>query len=117
MPTDLLSALTVIALFAPPDCRLEDAERFPEPAVCEAMECFYRQRLDWLKRSPPLESWHWQEWNDQIAEARWRFDCWDWAGAARQCEGRGPDYWLYSLRRLRQLIGEEAYQSARMPYP
>ena len=115
MPTDLLSALTVLCLFAPPPCSLEDADKFPPPAVCDAMEGFYRMRLCWLDSHRPLETWHADEWAAERLAAQWHYDVWDWCGAARGCEGRDETYWLYSLRRLRLLIGDEAYFAGVMP--
>lgn len=115
MPAQALTIIMLWLPWCPPDCRLEDRDRFPPAAVCYSAECFWRARLCWLEHNRPLESWHQNEWREQIRQARWIYDVYDWCGAAQGNEGRDRDYWLYSLRRLRLLIWDEAYFAGVMP--
>ena len=116
-PTNAFSCLLFVAALTPPDCRLEDRERFPSRAEAYAGLQLAREHRRWHEQQFPLATWRLCEWRECGRDARWCFDCWDWLHAAQQGEGRGPDYWLYSLRRLRTLIGEEAYQAGRLPPP
>lgn len=117
MPHDILSTIVLIALYSPPDCQLEDRHRFPPLDPALAAKQFARAHLCHLEHNQPLETWKWESWCEAKRDARWCYDCWDWLQAAQGGEGRGKDYWLYSLRRLRQLIGDEAYFAGRMPPP
>ena len=112
-----LTALLLWLPWCPPPCRLDDRDRFPPAAACQAAEDFWRARVDYLQCNRPLESWHQEEWREQLRQARWIFSCWDWCGAAQGNEGRDAEYWFYSLERLRWLIGDEAYFTGRMPFP
>ena len=110
--------LTVLMLWlpcCPADCRLEDRDRFPPGNVCQAAEDFWKARLDYLQSTRPLESWHQDEWREQVRYAKWQFDCFDWLGAAQGNEGRDEKYWRYSLRRFRELVGDEAYFGGTVP--
>ena len=112
-----LTALLLWLPWCPPPCRLDDRDRFPPLAVSLQAKHFWRARMCYLEHDQPLEMWKWERWNEQKREARWYYDCYDWLQAAQGGEGRGPDYWLYSLRRVRQLIGEKAYGAGVMPEP
>lgn len=116
MPTDVLSAVLFTALALPP-CDLADRYRFPPQEAAAANLRVARARLAWIDSHTPL--WrHQYEWHFLARRhAKWRYDCWDWLNAAQGGEGRGPDYWRYSLGRLRELIGEEAYRRGTMPPP
>jgi hypothetical protein len=117
MPTDLLSCLVVIAAYTPPDCRLDDRLRFPPQTVAVTNLRLARAHRCWLESSVPLSSHRYESWREACRDAKWCYDCWDWLNAAQGGEGRGPDYWRFSLRRLRELIGEQAYAEGRMPPP
>jgi len=107
MPTNLLSLLLFLASYTPPDVSLDDRFRFPSQPVAVANLQLARAHRAWLEANPPLSCYRYESWRDAGRDAKWCYDCWDWLNAAQGGEGRGPDYWRYSLRRLRELLGED----------
>lgn len=117
MPTNLLSCLITIASLTPPDCQLSDRYRFPnkEAAAAGLRLCReYRRQLD---EAIPLDLFRREAWQEACRDAKRRYEAWDWLHDAQGGIGNGPTYWLHSLRKLREIIGEEAYQAGIMPFP
>lgn len=99
------------------DPPLSDRERFPPRAVaCQAME-FNRAYRRHVEGRQLLELHHWWYWQEVLRETDYLFHCWDWLHAAQGGEGRDEEYWRRSLRRLRELVGDEAYFQGAMPPP
>lgn len=73
-----------------------------------AYRCYAEQRwaYDFHRR---------EEWMEATQETDYLYCCWDWLHAAQRGEGRDAWYWMKSFRRVRQLIGEDAYQRGVMP--
>jgi hypothetical protein len=99
------------------DPPLSDCERFPPRQVAaEALRVnrAYRRHV---------EVWRWtylhqrDYWETVLHETDSLFQCWDWLHAAQGGEGRDETYWRHSLRRLRDLLGPQAYQAGQMPPP
>lgn len=101
--TDLLSA--------PP---LSDGLRFPDRTTVNeflAMNRAYRQHVDVRQ---PVELAHWWDLRAALQETDQLYQIWDMVRDAR-CEYYYVTVRRQSLKRLRELIGEEAYYSAKMP--
>ena len=110
----LLCAL-VAPLPPPEDPPLADRERFPPRAVAaQAMACNRAYRR-FVQARQALELHRWFYWQEVLAETDYLFNCWDWLHAAQGGEGRDEAYWRHSLKRLRELLGEDAYYAGRMP--
>lgn len=106
--------LVSLPLCDPP---LADRNRFPpQPVAAGAMQLnrAYRKQV---------ERWRWSQlhqqeyWDQVLQETDYLYHCWDWLHAAQGGEGRDDAYWRYSLHRLRDLVGEPAYQAGAMPPP
>lgn len=93
-----------------PDCRPSDLERFPSKDAVLVATSVYDARLKYLQEEQawnPRSPWAWQDRIDALE--RWR-NCWRRLGDAIDEECK-----LLNLRRLRELIGEDAYAAGQMP--
>jgi hypothetical protein len=96
---------------APP---LLDGQRFPDRAVISDLLAFnraYRQQID---NRQAVELAHWWELREAVQEADRLYHIWDTLRDAR-CEYYYVTVRRQALKRLRDLIGEEAYYSGRLP--
>lgn len=107
----------ILALMLCQDPPLYDRERFPPAQVAADALRFNRA----YRRHVEVRRWtflHQREyWDTVLAEIDYLYHCWDWLHAAQRGEGRDEIYWRYSLKRLRGLIGEDAYNEGSMPPP
>ena len=96
---------------APP---LNDAMRFPDPEVIAsnlALNRAHRQHLEARKSIEFVYGW---ELHEAVEETEWLHAVWVLIGDARN-----PSYYTssrrLSLQRVREMVGEEAYHSGRLP--
>jgi hypothetical protein len=96
---------------APPVC---DAERFPERATINEYLAFnraYRQQID---VGLPAESSRWWELRSALQETDHLYYVWDTVRDAR-CEYYYVTVRRQALKRLREMLGDEAYCASRLP--
>jgi hypothetical protein len=96
---------------APPLC---DCQRFPDRATINDLLAFnraYRQRVD---SRQAMELVHWWELREAVQEADRLYQVWDTLRDAR-CDYYYITVRRQALKRLRELIGEEAYYSGNLP--
>lgn len=102
-------------LLTPPEPGLYDRQRFPpREAAFQAIQFNRAYRLH-LQNRQMMELHNWWHWQEALNETDYLFHCWDWLHAAQGGEGREETYWRSSLQRLRELIGEDAYNAGTMP--
>lgn len=111
----LWQGLVLLALLTPPDVKLSDRERFPPRECAHASLTFNREYHAHIAARRSLDLRNEEYWSETLEETAALYEAWDWLHAAQEGEGKGEEYWLHSLRRLRELIGEEAYQQGTMP--
>lgn len=107
--------LLVALLGLPTDPPLYDRGRFPPREVAyEAMVLnrAYRRHVETRRWTSLHER---DYWATVLQETDYLFHCWDWLHAAQGGEGRDQQYWQYALKRLRDLLGEDAYHAGQMP--
>lgn len=124
----LIQACVTVAMLAPPPCTLMDAERFPPPQylwICARQNREYQlwceAQILWAS-SGGRERYDLQE---ALTEARALYSIIDAAGGSVGYDGPSMEsdpegataYRLRWLGTLRELIGEEAYQSGQLPPP
>jgi hypothetical protein len=91
-----------------------DSRRFPERALVNDLLAFnraYRQHIDIRQ---PLELIHWWELRTALQETDHLYQVWDSVRDAR-CDYYYVTVRRQALKRLRDLIGEEAYYSSTLP--
>jgi hypothetical protein len=91
-----------------------DCLRFPERATVNDLLAFnraYRQHLDVRQ---PLELVHWWEVHAALQETDQLFHIWNQVRDAR-CEYYYVNVRRQALKRLRELVGKEAYYSGNLP--
>jgi hypothetical protein len=96
---------------APPVC---DSDRFPERATINDYLAFnraYRQQID---VGLPAESSRWWELRSALQETDHLYYVWDTVRDAR-CEYYYVTVRRQALKRLREMLGEEAYYSNKLP--
>lgn len=96
---------------APPAC---DSERFPERATVNEFLAFnraYRQHID---AGSPIESTRGWELRTALQETDHLYYIWDTVRDAR-CEYYYVTVRRQALKRLRDLLGEEAYHTNKLP--
>jgi len=96
---------------APP---LHDAQRFPERALVNDLLAFnraYRQNVDALR---PLDVGHAEELEAVLAEIDHLYQVWDLVRDAR-CEYYYVTVRRQALKKLRDLLGDEAYSAGALP--
>jgi hypothetical protein len=96
---------------APP---LEDCARLPQPSVIDELIGFNRTYRAHLERSGAADPGHSGEWAAAIEETDCLYRVWDTIRCARS------DYYYVkdrreALRRLREVLGPEAYYSGYLP--
>lgn len=97
-------------------CRLADLERFPSRLHVIDLRQFSIAHVEWLEQWQFLDLRHAELCGDALREARKRFRAWDVLDDAQRCNF-DSDYRLGKLRRLREIIGEDAYGRGKMPFP
>jgi hypothetical protein len=93
---------------------LSDGLRFPDRAVVSELLAFnraYRQRVD---NCQAVEMVHWWELRETVQETDRLYQVWDTIRDAR-CEYYYVTVRRQALKRLRELIGEEAYYAGNLP--
>lgn len=100
-----LACLDPIDIYPP----IQDVHRFPPLAVCQEAKAFNHRFREYLRGRMTWDLARAEMLRDVQAEAEACFQAWDWAAAAAGGEGRDTRYHRYSLWRLRDLIGWEAY--------
>jgi len=96
---------------APPVC---DSERFPERATVNEFLAFnraYRQHID---TGVPVESTRGWEMRSALQETDHLYHIWDTVRDAR-CEYYYVTVRRQALKRLREMVGEEAYYTNKLP--
>ena len=91
-----------------------DSHRFPERAIVNDLLAFnraYRQHIDYRQ---PLELIHWWELRTALQETDQLYQVWDAVRDAR-CDYYYVTVRRQALKRLRELIGGEAYYSSNLP--
>ena len=94
---------------------LPDRDRFPPREMAkQAMEFnrAYRLHVQDRQMMELHNFWYWQE---VLEETDYLYHCHDWLHAAQNGEGRDETYWIISLQRLKELIGNDAYNAGVMP--
>ena len=93
---------------------LSDGSRFPERAVISDLLTFnraYRQHID---SRQAVEVVHWWELREAVQEADRLYHIWDTVRDAR-CEYYYVTVRRQALKRLKEMIGEEAYHAGQLP--
>lgn len=96
------------------DPPLDDRHRFPPKAVAWEARFFNLAFRENLNKHRPLSIHREALWEQAVCEAHHLFLCWDCLDDI-QCEGLNEEHRRKLLRKLRVLIGPEAYYSGRMP--
>ena len=109
----MFATVALLVLTTPP--ALADRDRFPPREVARQAMQFNRAYRSHLLHQQAMQLHRWEEWQEAITETDYLFHCWDWLHAVQGGEGRDEAYWLRSLERLKELIGEEAYAAGQMP--
>lgn len=101
------------------DCQPSDLHRFPSKDAVLVAASVYDARMKYLQEEQswdPRNHWVWQDRIDALE--RWR-NAWRRLGDAIDERGRGGvwtnECLIINLRRLRELIGEDAYAAGQMP--
>lgn len=109
---DIILASYLLVCPEPP---LTDRDRFPPREIARSALQFNRAYRLHVQGRQMFEQHNWWYWQEVITETDYLFHCWDWLHAAQGGEGRDENYWRASLRRLRELIGDENYSAGVMP--
>lgn len=86
----------------------------PREAAFEAIKFNRAYRLH-LQGRQAMELHNFWEIQEALTETDYLFHCWDWLHAAQRGEGREEPYWRESFKRLKELIGDEAFNAGQMP--
>ena len=112
----LLCLLMVDQAVADFDQFQTDRMRFPPRVMARASMDFnaeYRVNADAIAR---VKSWEADWWCDCCIEAQHLWHAWDWLEAAQGGQNYNTvQQQMTAFRRLRDIIGEDAYQAGRMP--
>jgi len=96
---------------APP---LNDGLRFPDRAVISDLLAFNRSYRQHIDNRQALESTHWWELNETLQETDRLYQIWDTLRDAR-CDYYYVTVRRQALKRLRDMLGEQAYYSGCLP--
>lgn len=112
----MTSALVALAWYAvlPP---AGDAHRLPPLPVLSSGRVFNQRYQSQLQKRVGWESHRDGAVCRALAEARWLYEVWDCAEGAHPDWSCTPDAKKRYLRRLRLLLGREAYLRAELPPP
>lgn len=95
------------------DCPpLSDAQRFPSREIATPLVEFSYRHICHLESVEHVYLHRADEVRVALGEARWCGDVW---GAVRDAQGDGVLSRRFALRRLRDLLGEEAYHAGQLP--
>jgi hypothetical protein len=116
-PEDFLSDLTLVRrryhdLHNAP--AVEDSQRFPDRALVNDLLAFNRAYRQYIDICQPVELVHWWELRVTLQETERLYMIWD------QVREANCDYYYVGVRRgalkkLRELVGDEAYYSGNLP--
>jgi hypothetical protein len=98
---------------APPLC---DNTRFPEPAAIDELILFNRAYRQYLEQRCAIDTPHQEEWRAAAEETDHLYGMWDLIRDARSSSWPVPQR-RAALKRLRELLGAEAYDSGCLPPP
>ncbi len=104
-----------VLLILSPDPSLSDCERFPARACIAPAVEFNRAYRSHLECRQGVEMHRWWYWEEVLTETDYLYHCWTALSAARGDEGQDEESRREGLRRLRVLVGEEAYFQGAMP--
>lgn len=93
---------------------LADAFRFPDRAVVNELLVFNRAYRNYVEQRQPLETAHWGDLRTAQREVDHLYQVWDTVRDAR-CEYYYVTVRRQALKRLRDMIGEEAYAKGELP--
>ncbi len=96
---------------APP---LNDCQRFPERAIINDLLAFNRSYRQHIDTRQAMELAHWWELREAVQETDRLYQVWDTIRDAR-CDYYYVTVRRQALKRLRELVGEEAYYSGSLP--
>jgi hypothetical protein len=109
-------ALLSIAFASPQEQPIEVLQyRFPPKEIASEAMKFNRAYRVHLTARQVYELHNYWEIQEAITETDYLFHCWDWLAAGQGGEGRDESYWRTSFERLKELIGDEAFNAGRMP--
>lgn len=94
--------------------RLDDSLRFPDRAVVTDLLAFNRSYRQHLDTCLSVELVHWWELREALQEADRLYQVWDAVRDSR-CDYYYVTVRRQALKRLREMIGEEAYYSGSLP--
>ena len=107
----LLSALWAVGTDDRPG--YHEGWRFPEREHAWAMVRFADAHLTWLEHQMLLYPWR-HDLESQWADTRWRRDVWWWV---TDCHAADVGQRRNGLKKLREMIGHEAFGRGRLPEP
>jgi hypothetical protein len=96
---------------APPLC---DSNRFPEPEAIDELILFNRAYRQYLEQRRTIDTLHQEEWRAAAEETDHFYGMWDLIRDARSSSWPVPQR-RAALKRLRELLGAEAYDSGYLP--
>ena len=93
---------------------VEDSQRFPDRALVNDLLAFNRAYRQYIDVRQPVELVHWWELRVTLQETERLYQIWD------QVREANCDYYYVGVRRtalkkLRELVGDEAYYSGNLP--
>jgi hypothetical protein len=91
-----------------------DSQRFPDRAAVGELLTFNRSYRQHLDNCQAVEMVHWWELREALQETDRLYHVWDTVRDAR-CEYYYVTVRRQALKRLRDLVGEEAYYSGQLP--
>lgn len=103
-----------------PPVYLSDLDRFPPAALTEAYSHFAWEHMDWLRERKKfwLTTEERDYWQARFDDQHWRWDVWSDLRDAQEYAAQGArEDALRKLRRIRCLIGDEAYYLGNLPPP
>jgi hypothetical protein len=93
---------------------VEDCQRFPERGIVNELLAFNRAYRRHIDVRQPVELVHWWELRIALQETNRLYQIWDTVRDAR-CDYYYVTVRRQALKRLRELVGEEAYYSGNLP--
>jgi hypothetical protein len=91
-----------------------DCQRFPERSTVNELLAFNRSYRQYIDIRQPVELIHWWELRTTLHETDRLYQVWDAVRDAR-CDYYYVTVRRQALKRLRELIGDEAYHAANLP--
>jgi hypothetical protein len=104
-----------VLLLLASDPALSDYERFPPRSSATAALEFNRAYREHVVCRQSVELHHWWDWEDTLSETDYLYHCWAALATAQGADGDSEESRRAGLRRLRELLGDEAYYQGAMP--